>query len=312
MRIATWNVNSLKARLDKVEWWLERARPDVVLLQETKLTDEDAPVLPFRMLGYELAHHGEGRWNGVAIASRLPIGDVIVSNFGDGAVRNSGSGATVSQAEEDFNPFDEARMVSATAGGVRFVSVYAPNGRVVDSPFYVGKLAWFERLLRWLKEGASPDEPLVIGGDFNVAPAPADVWDEAAVHGATHVSPRERAAFHGLLEWGLVDAYRLLSPEPDRYTWWDYRAGMFHKNYGMRIDHLLVTASVAARVQAADIDREARKGTPVPSDHAPLFVDLDEPGAAIDTGWAGTDTKFATRQAVDRRAKGRGTAPTFG
>ena len=312
MRIATWNVNSLKARLDKVEWWLERARPDVVLLQETKLTDEDAPVLPFRMLGYELAHHGEGRWNGVAIASRLPFGDVIVTNFGDGAVRNSGSGATVSQAEEDFNPFDEARMVSASAGGIRFVSVYAPNGRVVDSPFYAGKLAWFERLRRWLHDSASPDEPLVIGGDFNVAPAGDDVWDEAAVHGATHVSAREREAFQSLLEWGLVDAYRLLRSEPDRYTWWDYRAGMFHKNYGMRIDHLLVTASVAARAQTADIDREARKGTPVPSDHAPLFVDLDEPGFAIDTGWSGTETKFAARQAADRRSNGRGTAPTSG
>ena len=305
MRIATWNVNSLKARLDKVEWWLDRARPDVVLLQETKLTDEDAPVLRFRMLGYELAHHGEGRWNGVAIASRLPPDGMAVTNFGDGPVRNSGSGAAVSLAEEDFDPFDEARMISATVGGIRFVSVYAPNGRVVDSSFYTGKLAWFARLRRWLEEAASPSEPLVIGGDFNIAPAENDVWDEAAVHGATHVSSREREAFRNLLDWGLVDAYRLLRPEPGRYTWWDYRAGMFHKNFGMRIDHLLVTAPVAARARAADIDREARKGTPVPSDHAPLFLDLDEPGFAIETGWSGSEPKFAARQAADRRAKAR-------
>ena len=305
MRIATWNVNSLKARLEKVEWWLDRAQPDVILLQETKLTDEDAPVLPFRMRGYELVHHGEGRWNGVAIASKQPVEDVLVTNFGDGPVRNSGSGAAVSLAEEDFDPFDEARMLSAFTGGIRFVSLYAPNGRIVDSPFYAGKLAWYERLRRWLDETASRDEGLVIGGDFNIAPAEIDVWDEAAVHGATHVSPPERAAFRRLLEWGLTDMYRSLRPEPGRYTWWDYRAGNFHKNYGMRIDHLLATAPVAARVRTAEIDREARKGLPVPSDHAPLFVDLDEPGVPIETGWSGAESKFAARQDADRRSKER-------
>ena len=149
MRIATWNVNSLKARLEKVEWWLERAAPDVLLLQETKLTDEDAPLMAFRMHGYDLVHHGEGRWNGVAIASRLGSDDVV-TNFGAGPVRNSGPGGAVSLAEEDFDPFDEARMMSAVCGGIRFVSIYAPNGRVVCSPFYEGKLAWFDRLARWL------------------------------------------------------------------------------------------------------------------------------------------------------------------
>src|SRR3954454_16743390 len=245
MRIATWNVNSLKARLEKVEWWLDRAQPDVVLIQETKLTDEDAPTMAFRMHGYELVHHGEGRWNGVAIASRTPFAGDVVANFGDGPVRNSGSGAAVSLAEEDFDPFDEARMVSAVTSGIRFVSLYAPNGRVVDSPFYDGKLAWYERLLRWLQETRSLDEPLLIGGDFNIAPTPSDVWDEAAVHGSTHVSRREREAFAALLEWGLVDVYRALRPEPGRYTWWDYRAGMYHKNYGMLPDHLLATPAVA-------------------------------------------------------------------
>ena len=165
MRIATWNVNSLKARMDKVEWWLGRAEPDVLLIQETKLTDQDAPVMPFQMWGYELLHHGEGRWNGVAIASRVGIGGDVVTNFGDGPVRDSGPGSTTVFAEEDFNPFDEARMLSAVAGAIRFVSLYAPNGRVVGSPFYDGKLAWYERLARWLAEAASTSEPLLIGGD---------------------------------------------------------------------------------------------------------------------------------------------------
>jgi exodeoxyribonuclease-3 len=305
MRIATWNVNSLKARLEKVEWWLDRARPDVIMLQETKLTDEDAPAMTFQMHGYELVHHGEGRWNGVAIASRTPFDAGVITNFGDGPVRNSGSGAAVSLAEEDFNPLDEARMVSAVTSGIRFVSLYAPNGRVVDSPFYVGKLAWYARLRRWLDETLQPGEPVVLGGDFNIAPAPIDVWDENAVHGATHVSEPERAAFRTLLGWGLSDTYRQLRDDAGRYTWWDYRAGNFHKNYGMRIDHLLASAPVAARAVATDIDREARKGFPVPSDHAPLFLDLDAPGVAVDTGWGGAEAKFAARQAADQRSKAR-------
>jgi exodeoxyribonuclease III len=306
MRIATWNVNSLKARLEKVEWWLDRAAPDVILLQETKLTDSEAPTMPFRMRGYELVHHGEGRWNGVAIASKLPFEPGVVTNFGDGPVRNSGPGSPVSLAEEDFNPFDEARMVSAVTGGIRFVSLYAPNGRIVDSPFYTRKLAWYERLRRWLDETASPDDAIVIGGDFNVAPTERDVWDEAAVHGATHVSPKERAAFGRLLDWGLVDLYRRVRPDDvGRYTWWDYRAGMFHKNYGMRIDHLLASRVVAERARLADIDREARKGIPIPSDHAPLFIDLDAAGIAVNTGWAGSEEKFAARQAADQRSKAR-------
>ena len=304
MRIATWNVNSLKARLEKVEWWLERARPDVILLQETKLTDADAPLMAFRMHGYHLAHHGEGRWNGVAMASREPIED-LVTNFGDGPVRNSAPGAAVSVAEEDFDPFDEARMLSGVTGGIRVVSIYAPNGRVVDSPFYTGKLAWYERLRRWLDETRGAGEAIVMGGDFNVAPDDADVWDPALAHGATHVSPRERDAFRRLLEWGLVDGYRSLRPEPGRYTWWDYRAGNFHKNYGMRIDHLLLSPAVAARAVSADIDREARKGIPIPSDHAPLFVDLDEPGVPIETGWKGAVERIAVRQAADQRTAAR-------
>ena len=299
MRIATWNVNSLKARLEKVEWWLERAAPDVLLLQETKLTDDDAPVLAFRMAGYELVHHGEGRWNGVAIATRVGASDVV-TNFGDGPIRNTGPGATVSLAEEDFDPFAEARMVGADCGGVRVVSLYAPNGRLVGSPFYAGKLAWFARLRRWLDETQDPGTALVLGGDLNVAPADEDVWDPAAVHGGTHVSEPERAAFRALLDWGLEDAWRARNPGLRRFTWWDYRAGNFQRNEGMRIDHLLVGRSAAGRVVAVEIDREARKGKPIPSDHAPLALDLDEPGRPFDPGWAGTEDRFAARRAAKK------------
>jgi exodeoxyribonuclease-3 len=301
MRIATWNVNSLKARLEKVQWWLDRAAPDVLLVQETKLTDAEAPVMAFAMAGYDLIHHGEGRWNGVGIALRqgTPV-DGIVTNFGDGPVRDSGPGSTTAFAEEDFNPFDEARMLSLVAHGIRFVSLYAPNGRVVGSPFFTGKLAWYERLARWLAE-REDDGDIVVGGDFNVAPADADVWDARAAHGGTHVSPPERMAFRRLVEGGLVDAYRSRHAEAGRFTWWDYRAGNFHKNFGMRIDHLLPTDAVDARVVAVEIDREARKGKPIPSDHAPLVLDLDEPGRPFDPGWTDAESRIVARGGIRPR-----------
>src|SRR5688500_17011603 len=290
MRIATWNVNSLKARLEKVSRWLERARPDVLLMQETKLADSAAPVAEFRAAGYELAHHGEGQWNGVAIASRVGIADTV-TNFGEPLrpPRTPDVG--------DDEPLAEARMISAVCGGVRVVSIYAPNGRVLDSPFYQAKLAWYERLARWLAEAGDPSSALVMGGDFNVAPEDADVWDPTACHGGTHVSGPERTAFARLCAWGLVDAYRLHHREPGRFTWWDYRAGNFHKNFGMRIDHLLVTDAVARRTVASEIDREARKGKPVPSDHTPLVIDLDEPGHPFDAGWADAEGRVAARRA---------------
>ena len=290
MRIATWNVNSLKARLEKVQWWLDRAKPDVLFMQETKLADDDVPADVFRAAGYELAHHGEGRWNGVAIASRVGIADVV-TNFG--APLRPDPTPDV----HDDQPLAEARMMAATCGGIRVVAIYAPNGREVGSPFYRAKLAWFERLARWLAEAADPATPLVIGGDFNVAPADEDVWDPAACHGGTHVSEPERDAFRGLCAWGLTDAYRRLRKEPGRYTWWDYRAGNFHKNFGMRIDHLLVTDAVAKRLVAAEIDREARKGKPIPSDHTPLVIDLDASGTAFDPGWSGAEFRIARRKA---------------
>jgi exodeoxyribonuclease III len=292
MRIATWNVNSLRARLERVLPWLERARPDVLLMQETKLADADVPTLAFSQAGYEVAHHGEGRWNGVAIASRMGIGGVV-TNFGEPrrAAQTDDTG--------DDEPFAEARMIAAEVGGVRVVSLYAPNGRTVGSTFYAAKLAWFDRLGRWLAEACDPGGALVLGGDFNIAPEDADVWNPAACHGGTHVSPPERQAFARLRGWGLVDAYRIHHRETGRYTWWDYRAGHFHKNFGMRIDHFLVTEALAKRTVAAEIDREARKGKPIPSDHAPLVIDLDEPGQAFDAGWASAEGRIASRRAAE-------------
>lgn len=278
MRIATWNVNSLKARLERVSSWLERVKPDVLLMQETKLSDADAPFAELERYGYQLAHHGEGRWNGVAIASRVGVEDVV-TNFG----------APLQAAETsdvgDDEPLAEARMIAARCAGVRVVSIYAPNGRSLDSPFYRAKLQWFGRLLDWCRESCQPTEALAIGGDYNVAPTDDDVWDANACHGGTHVSAAERDALKALQNWGLSDAYRQLHAE-HRFTWWDYRAGCFHKNMGMRIDHFFVSAPVATRLVACEIDREARKGKPTPSDHAPLIIDLDAPGQNFDAGWS--------------------------
>ncbi|HEX6950238.1 MAG TPA: exodeoxyribonuclease III [Nitrospira sp.] len=289
MRIATWNVNSLKARLEKVRWWLDRAKPDVLLMQETKLADADAPVESFKQVGYELVHHGEGRWNGVAIASRCGIGSVV-TNFGEPL--------RLAQTSEtgDDEPMAEARMVAAECGGLRIICVYVPNGRLVDSPFYEAKLAWFDKLARWINKAVTSETPAVIGGDFNVAPEDIDVWDPAACHGGTHVSERERQALGRLSNAGFVDAYRLHHPEARRYTWWDYRAGNFYRNVGMRIDHLLVTTSLQHRVVWAEIDREARKGKPLPSDHAPVVIDIDSPGHPFDAGWASAESRIAARR----------------
>lgn len=259
-------------------------------MQETKLTDEDAPADIFQQAGYALAHHGEGRWNGVAIASRCGI-EGVVTNFGE-PLRP----AKTEDAGDD-EPLSEARMISAVCGGVRVVSLYAPNGRVLGSIFYEAKLVWFDRLARWLHTTVDASTAAVLGGDFNVAPEDIDVWDPRACHGGTHVSERERSAFRRLCDVGLVDAYRLHHSESGRYTWWDYRAGNFHKNFGMRIDHLLVTTPIKTRVVWAEIDREARKGKPVPSDHAPLVIDLDSPGHAFDAGWTSADQRIAGRRA---------------
>ncbi len=262
VRLATWNVNSLNARLERVEGWLAECRPDVVCLQETKLADSAFPSMAFAGLGYEAVHHGEGRWNGVAILSRVGIDDVV-AGFGDG------------------RPDDpEARLLTATCGGVRVLSAYVPNGRALDHEHYQYKLAWLARLREHLDAVADPAGPVALCGDFNIAPTDLDVWDPAAVHGATHVSPPERAALGNLLDWGLVDVFRERFPDVERlYSWWDYRAGNFHKGFGMRIDLVLASAAFASRVEWALIDRNARKGKQ-PSDHAPVVVQLVEQAAA--------------------------------
>ena len=256
MRIATWNVNSLKARLPRVEGWLQYARPDVLCLQETKLADDAFPQLTFEALGYEAVHHGQGRWNGVAILSRVGLGDVV-SGFG-----------------ELTDPYEgDARLLAATCAGVRIVTVYVPNGRAVGTEFYDRKLTWLRTLHDWLQATASPDDELAIMGDFNVAPEDRDVWSPKAFEGDTHVTPPERAAVAALEQWGLVDAFRSVYDQDRLFSYWDYRRGDFHEHRGMRIDLVLVSPPVAKRVTWALVDRNARKGQQ-PSDHAPVVVDL--------------------------------------
>jgi exodeoxyribonuclease-3 len=256
VRIATWNVNSLKARLPRVEEWLEYARPDVLCLQETKLSDKAFPAMTFSALGYDSVHHGQGQWNGVAILSRVGIEDTT-----------SGFGALADPYEGD------ARLVAATCGGVRVVSVYVPNGREVDTEFYERKLVWLEQLRVWLDTTASPDQPLAVLGDFNVAPEDRDVWSIKAFAGSTHVTEPERQAVQRLCDWGMVDAFRTRYDDGRLFTYWDYRRGDFHQGRGMRIDLVLVTRPLAERLEWALVDRNARKGQQ-PSDHAPLFIDV--------------------------------------
>ena len=255
VRIATWNVNSLKARLPRVEEWLAEAQPDVLCLQETKLSDDAFPALAFEALGYSSAHHGQGQWNGVAILSRVGITDVV-DGFADGD-----------------EPDPEARLIWATCGGVRVASVYVPNGRSLDNDHYVYKLAWLERLRGVLDRSEDRSSDLVITGDFNIAPVDADVWDPAEFVDATHVSEPERVALRRLEEWGLVDVFRQYVPDGGVFSWWDYRAGNFHKGKGMRIDLILATESLAARATDARVDRNARKGQK-PSDHAPVIAEF--------------------------------------
>lgn len=251
----TWNVNSLKARLPRVEEWLATVGPDVVCLQETKLADAAFPAMAFAALGYEVAHHGEGRWNGVAIASRVGLDDVT-EGFCDGG-----------------EPDPEARVVWATCAGVRVASVYVPNGRAVGHEHYDYKLRWLRRLHACLVARHDPAGRLAVCGDFNIAPDDRDVYDPEAFVGETHVSGPERAALAEIEAWGLVDIFREHYDAGGLFSWWDYRAGNFHKGKGMRIDLVLATKELAGRSTAVLIDRNARKGKS-PSDHAPVVVDF--------------------------------------
>jgi exodeoxyribonuclease III len=258
LRIATWNVNSLAARMPRVAEWLALVEPDVLCLQETKATDANFPAAELERLGYASAADGDGPYNGVAILSRVGLDDVT-RGF---------------ESEPGF-PDPERRAIAATCGGLRVWSVYVPNGRTLDDPHYPYKLAWLEGLGDALRGEIASGRPLAVCGDFNVAPSDADVWDPAAFAGSTHVSEPERAAIRDLLDLGLVDVQpRALKGEP--YTYWDYRAGMFHKGEGMRIDLVLLTRALAAAAGDAYIDRDARKGTK-PSDHAPVVVELQLP-----------------------------------
>jgi exodeoxyribonuclease-3 len=258
VRIATWNVNSVKQRLPRLLPWLDERRPDVVCLQETKLADEAfAELLGSELAerGYEVATHGEAAWNGVAILSRAGLEDVTAGIPG-------GPGF----------PHQEARAVSATCGGVRITSVYVPNGRSPGSEHYAYKLAWLAALRDLVAGGP---ESAVVCGDMNIAPTDEDVFDPGAYEGHTHVTAPERAALAELQALGLRDVVRDRWPGERVFSYWDYRAGMFHQDLGMRIDLILAGEPVAERVKAAWVDRQARKGSG-PSDHAPVIVDLDE------------------------------------
>ena len=257
MRIATWNVNSLRARQERVEAWLGEVEPDVLLVQETKLAADAFPALPFEAMGYSSAHHGQGQWNGVAILSRVGLDDVVL-DFADGG-----------------EPDTDARIISATCAGVRVSSVYVPNGRSLDDDHYQYKLNWLDRLLAHLDTTCSPDDPIVIGGDFNIAPADADVHDPAKFAAATHTSQAERDRLSALEQWGLTDVFRYHHSADRVYSWWDYRGGDFHQGRGMRIDLLMCSRPVVERSEWCVIDRNARKGK-LPSDHAPVIVDLTD------------------------------------
>jgi exodeoxyribonuclease-3 len=255
MRLATWNVNSITARLPRLLEWLGAVRPDIVCLQETKTST--FPEAEVKQLGYETAGYGLGRWNGVALLSRVGLEDVAHGFTG----------------EPGF-PLPEPRSVAATCGGVRVWSVYVPNGRTPTDEHFTYKLNWLAALRSALAAELTVHSTLAVCGDFNVAPTDADVWDPAAFVDATHVTPEERQALVELTRLGLVDVVPRPMKGPNPFTYWDYRAGMFHQDKGMRIDLVYASAPLAARVTSAYIDREARKGKG-PSDHAPIVVDIE-------------------------------------
>jgi len=261
VRIATWNVNSIRSRVDRVEAWLARSEVDVLAIQETKAREDQFPYLPFEALGYEVAHIGLNQWNGVAIASRVGLAEITV-----------GFPGMPSWGEP---PAPEARAIGATCAGVRIWSVYVPNGRALDDPHMAYKLEWLDRLAAagraWLAE--DPQAQIVIMGDWNVAPSDEDVWSMEFYADKSHVSPGERAGFRGVVDAGYADLVRPHAPGPGVYTYWDYQQLRFPKKQGMRIDFALGSPALAARVAGAAIDREERKGKGA-SDHAPVVIEL--------------------------------------
>jgi len=256
MRVATWNVNGLRARLDFLVLWLRERRPDLVGLQELKLTEERFPHALLETEGYRAVVHGQKAWNGVAILSRHPV-----------AITQKGL-----PGQDEFG----ARLITADAGGLSFTTVYCPNGKSVDHPDFPRKLAWFEALATHLRGLHREGRPAVLCGDFNICPAPIDSWNEELLQGTIFHTVEERARFATIVESGFLDLFRRLHPETRSYSWWDYRAGAFPRNQGLRLDLLLATRDVADRLQSVDIDREYRKKKDdlTASDHAPVFADL--------------------------------------
>ena len=255
MKIATWNVNSIRARHERVVEWVTSRAPDVLCMQEIKVPDEGFPGIELIGAGYQLAIYGQKSYNGVAIASKLPMTDVV-------------------RGMDDGDPDDQARLLAATIAGVRVVTAYFPNGGEVNSDKYVYKLRWMERLARWLERVARPDQPLVLLGDFNVAPEDRDVWDPAAWEGQTLFTAAEKERLAAIASWGLFDAFRKHHDEAGLYSYWDYRMLAFVKKQGLRIDHVYVTRSLYDRCTRCDIDREARKGKNA-SDHAPVVATFE-------------------------------------
>ena len=271
MRLATWNVNSVKARLPRLLEWLAGTEPDVVGLQETKVAAALFPAAEVEELGYEVAAHGDGRWNGVALLSRVGLEHVSLGFPGEPGYEGEPGEALLLDEPGLRKP--EARAIGADCGGIRVWSLYAPNGRTPGSAHYAYKLDWYAALRGALAAELKAQPPLVAFGDFNVAPTDADVWDPAVFVGSTHVTPPERQALADLRALGLHDVVPAPMKGPHPFTYWDYRAGAFPKDQGMRIDLVYASQAVADRVRAAYVDREARKGHG-PSDHAPVVVDL--------------------------------------
>ena len=256
MKLATWNINSIRARNDRVFAWLAREQPDVLCLQETKVEDEGFPLDAFRTAGYKVAIHGQRSYNGVAIASKTALADVT-RGFGDG--------------DDD----SEARVISAQIAGVRVVCIYVPNGQELASDKYTYKLAWFKRLRGYLERTTKPSDQVVVCGDMNVTPDDRDVWAPDKWKDQIHCSPPERAALAEVVGFGLVDLFRQHHGDEKVYSWWDYRGVSFFKDQGLRIDHIFATQPVAARCTACTIDRTARKGQDA-SDHAPVIATLSD------------------------------------
>ena len=267
LSITSWNVNGIRARAERLAAFLDRTPPDVLLLQETKCNPEQVPAELFTSRGYEWEAIGAGGRNGVLIASRIGL---VAPTLG---LPTAASGAVHAPEGDDPDLMDEPRLIAAQCGGVTIASVYVPNGREVASGYWRAKLRWMEALALWSGETLN-SSPLILGGDFNVAPTDADVWDPAALAGATHVSPEERAALTAILDAGVVDTACALAPtgEPPAFTWWDYRGGAFHRGHGMRIDHLLASPS-AGSLLSYSVDRDERKGA-LPSDHAPITLTI--------------------------------------